>query len=99
MKVGHFFAFALLGWYLIVAPMPKGLEKFDTGAPMTRWEVMSHKFRSERDCEIFRNHAARSGLTYERAVGQFSAPALARAVPKQASRCVDAGDPPDVPPL
>lgn len=93
MKLHHWSILSLAGWFLVVAPAPNALGKFDVGAPITRWSVRSRMFRTERDCESFRARAALHGLEVQPNADQFvTDDELGKPmIPKSASRCLDAG--------
>ncbi|MGC1677715.1 MAG: hypothetical protein WA740_09290 [Candidatus Binataceae bacterium] len=95
MKLHHLSILALTGWFMVVAPAPNAIGKFDLGAPVSKWSVRSSMFRTERDCESYRARAASHGLEIQPNADQFVADdELGQPiVPKTASRCVDAGKP------
>ncbi|MGB6551863.1 MAG: hypothetical protein WBE78_00125 [Candidatus Binataceae bacterium] len=95
MKLHYLSILALAGWFMVVAPAPNALGKFDLGAPVSKWSVRSSMFRTERDCESYRARAASHGLEIQPNADQFVADDQGGTpiVPKSASRCVDAGKP------
>ncbi|MGH7778251.1 MAG: hypothetical protein ACREQR_00275 [Candidatus Binataceae bacterium] len=95
MRLHHLTILALAGWFLVVAPAPNALGKYDVGAPISRWSVRSRMFRTQRDCESYRAGAASHGLEIQPNADQFvSDDELGTSVvPRSASRCLDAGKP------
>ncbi|HUY26336.1 MAG TPA: hypothetical protein VMV27_02860 [Candidatus Binataceae bacterium] len=95
MRLSHLIMLSLAGWYLVVAPAPNAIGKFDLGAPISKWNVRSRMFRTERDCESYRSRAASHGLEIAPNADQFvSDDGLGTPiVPKSASRCLDVGKP------
>ena len=92
MRLHQFAMLALGGWFLMVAPVPSALGKFDAGAPMTKWNAKSPMFRTREQCESFRKRAASDGVEKGAGVNQFvTDDSMVLVVPQWASRCIDAG--------
>ncbi len=94
MKAHLLATLGLAGWFMVVAPMPSAVGQFDVRAPISEWNVRSAMFRSDRECEAYRDIAATSGLHRNLKPYQFisdDAAAGAPRIPKSASRCLDAG--------
>ncbi|MGO9453613.1 MAG: hypothetical protein ACLQDV_21575 [Candidatus Binataceae bacterium] len=81
---------AVAGWFLMVAPAPESLGKFDVSAPMTMWNSHSQMFRTKAQCESFRTRASREQPDSNPNVNQFvDDDSMVLVVPTWASRCVN----------
>jgi len=89
MRAHWFSLLAVAGWFMMVAPAPESLGKFDPSAPMTKWNSHSPMFRTRAQCESFRARAARSHVEDNPNANQFvSDDSMVLIVPTWASRCV-----------
>ena len=80
---------ALAGWFMMIAPAPESLGKFDPTAPMTKWSSHSPMFRNKSQCESVRARAARSLVEDNANADQFIRDdSMVLVVPLWASRCV-----------
>jgi|GEM_PF-2820844 len=85
---------AVAGWFMMVAPAPESLGKFDPSAPMVKWNSRSPMFRTKAQCESFRARAARAQVDPNPNVNQFvSDDSMVLVVPTWASRCINVGTP------
>jgi len=81
---------AVAGWFLMVAPAPESLGKFDASAPMAKWNSHSQMFRTKAQCESFRSRATREQVGSNPDVNQFvDDDSMVLVVPLWASRCVN----------
>ena len=80
---------AVAGWFMMIAPAPESLGKFDPSAPMFKWSSRSPMFRTKAQCESFRARAARSHLEDNPNTNQFiNDDSMVLVVPMWASRCI-----------
>ena len=67
MKISHFAALALIGWYLIVPLQTRtwwvGPQRYDDGAPMSQWSI-DRSFDKAGNCEAARQ-ATEQQSSYE----------------------------------
>ena len=85
---------ALAGWFMMIAPAPESLGKFDPTAPMMKWSSHSPMFRNKSQCESFRARAARALVEDNANADQFIRDdSMVLVVPLWASRCVNIGAP------
>src|SRR5262249_17429646 len=83
---------ALAGWFMMIAPAPESLRKFDATAPMMKWSSHSPMFRNRADCESFRARAARARVEDDANPDQFlKDDSMVLVVPLWASRCISVG--------
>ena len=94
MRAHQFAMLALAGWFMMVAPAPESLGKFDPTAPMMKWNSHSPMFRNKAQCESFRARAARAQVDQGQNENQFvQDDSMVLVVPLWASRCINVGEP------
>jgi hypothetical protein len=94
MRAHQWAMLALAGWFMMIAPAPESLGKFDPTAPMMKWSSHSPMFRNKAQCESFRARAARSLVEDNANADQFIRDdSMVLVVPLWASRCVNIGAP------
>ena len=94
MRAHQFVMLALAGWFMMVAPAPESLGKFDPTAPIVRWNSHSPMFRSKAQCESFRARSARAQVDQTENPNQWVADdSMVLVVPLWASRCINVGEP------
>ncbi len=92
MRAHQFAMLAVAGWFMMVAPAPESLGKFDPSAPMVKWSSHSPMFRTKAQCESFRARAARAQVDQNTNVNQFvNDDSMVLVVPTWASRCINIG--------
>lgn len=81
----------VVGWFVVVAPVPQSLGKFDASAPMDQWQSHSPMFKTKAQCESFRGRTAHGAADLNR--NQFIDDSATLIVPLWASRCVNVAVP------
>jgi hypothetical protein len=97
MKAYHAFAVALVGWYLMVPPLPadstKGLVDF--GAPLSTW-FLSQGFDTAKECEHARKKTYVEAEREERKIplSQLrTSPRLPAIIQEMFNSCIASNDP------
>jgi hypothetical protein len=88
-KFAHGAAIALIGWYLMVPPLPK------PNASLSRWKILK-LLESEAECQAHRKKMLREvddDETGEAAVITFETPQGEKQFAARAASCIDTKDP------
>jgi hypothetical protein len=75
MKVSHTAAFALAGWYLLMAPTFRNPQTdsftVDLNAPLSAWDFVS-SYYSAADCELAEGDLVDTARLYPNVIGFYS---------------------------
>ena len=75
MKLRHAAPFALLGWYLLMAPTFRNAQtdsfRVDLNAPLSAWQMVS-SYYSAADCEIAETDLVDTARLYPNVIGFYS---------------------------
>jgi hypothetical protein len=81
MKLRHAAALALVGWYLMAPPFPKGEHRYepDTSVPLSQW-IRRASFDSAAECEAHKTNWLDALKKNPEDVSPAAAQAIAKAV-------------------